>query len=88
MTHDEWFSSYEYNLLLWNFSASPVPVEVTFEDMPGNMIAKPVILDSATSNNNEIARLSLESPLQLKADEPAFRISLEPYGIRSFERRN
>jgi xylan 1,4-beta-xylosidase len=90
MTHDERFSSYEYNLLLWNFSASPVQVELTFENMPANMTAKPVVLDAATSNNDEIARLRPERLFQIRAEEPAFRILFEPYGVRfwSFERRN
>ena len=82
MTRDELFSSYEYNLLLWNFSASPIQVELTLENMPGSMTAKPVVLDAATSNNNEIVRLRPESPFQLKADQPAFRIFFEPYGVR------
>jgi xylan 1,4-beta-xylosidase len=90
MTRDEQYSTYEYNLLLWNFSASPVQVELTFENMPGNMTAKPVILDAATSNNDEIARLRPESPFQLKAEKPTYSISFEAYGVRfwSFERRN
>lgn len=90
MTHDERYSSYEYNLLLWNFSASPRQVELTFENMPGNMTAKPVVLDAATTSNDEISRLRPESSFQLKTDQPGFKISFEPYGIRfwSFERRN
>jgi len=89
-TRDERFSSYEYNLLLWNFSASPIEVELSFENMPASMTAKPVVLDTATSSNDEIARLRPESPFQLKADQPTFRISFEPYGVRfwSFERRS
>ena len=90
MTRDERFSSYEYNLLLWNFSASPIQVELTFENIPGSMTAKPVVLDAVTSSNDEIVRLRPESSFQLKADQPAFRIFFEPYGVRfwSFERRN
>jgi len=90
MTHDERYSSYEYNLLLWNFSASPRQVELTFENMPGNMRAKPVVLDASTTSNDEISRLRPESSFQLKTDQPAFRISLKPYGVGfwSFERRN
>lgn len=90
VTRDEQFSSYEYNLLLWNFSASPTRVELTFENMPGSMTAKPIVLDAAASSDDEIARLRPESPFQLKADQPTFRISFEPYGVRfwSFERRS
>ena len=88
MTRDERFSSYEYNLLLWNFSASLIQVKLTFEKMPSGMTAKPVVLDAATSSNDEISRLRPESPFQLKADQPTFRISFEPYGVRfwSFEK--
>jgi len=90
MTRDERYSSYEYNLLLWNFSASPIQVELTFENMPANMTAKPVVLNAATSSSDEIARLRPESSFLLKTDQPAFRITFEPFGVRlwSFERRN
>jgi hypothetical protein len=86
----ERFSTYEYNLLLWNLSASPIQVELTFNNMPASMKAKPIVLDAATSSDDEIVRLRPESPFQLKASQPAFRISFEPYGVRfwSFERRN
>ena len=89
MTRDERYSSYEYNLLLWNFSASPIQVELTFENMPANMTAKPVVLDAATTSNDEISRLRPESSFQLKTDQPGFSIAFEPYGVRfwSFERR-
>ena len=90
MTRDERYSTYEYNLLLWNFSPSPIEVELTFENLRANMTAKPVVLDAATSSNDEISRLRPESSFLLKADQPAFKISFEPYGVRfwSFERRN
>jgi len=89
-TRDERFSSYEYNLLLWNFSASPIQVELTFEKMPGTMMAKPIVLDSATLSNDEIARLRPENPFRLKSDQPVLKISFEPYGVRfwSFEKRS
>jgi len=89
VTRDERFSSYEYNLLLWNFSVSPIQVELTFESLPASMKAKPVVLDAATSSNDEISRLRPESPFQLKTNQPTFRVSFEPYGVRfwSFEQR-
>jgi xylan 1,4-beta-xylosidase len=88
MTRDERFSSYEYNLLLWNFSASPVQIELTLENMSCNMTVKPVVLNAVTTNNDEIARLNPENPFQIRAKKPAFRIFFEPYGVRfwSFER--
>lgn len=90
LSRDERYSTYEYNLLLWNYSASPMQVEIRFENMPANLQAKPVVLDAATSSNDEIARLRPESPFQLRVDKPSFSISFEPYGVRfwSFERKN
>jgi xylan 1,4-beta-xylosidase len=90
LSRDKRYSTYEYNLLLWNYSASPAQVEISFENMLANMQAKPVVLDAATSNNDEILRLRPESPFLVRIDQPTFRISFEPYEVRfwSFERRN
>jgi hypothetical protein len=86
---DDRYTAYQYNLLLWNYSASPVQVEVAVEKAPGNLTAKPVVLDAATPSNDEIARLRPESSFPIRSDQPSFRVSLDPYGIRfwSLERR-
>lgn len=84
---DDRYSAYQYNLLLWNFSDSPAPVEIALKDVPGSLRAKPIVLDAATPSNDEIARLRPERSFQLKPDQPTIRTTLEPYGIRfwSFE---
>ena len=50
--------------------------------LPGNLTAKPVVLDAAAVSDDEMARLRPESPFQIKADQPTFRASLDPYGVR------
>ncbi len=86
---DDRYTAYQYNLLLWNYSSSPTQVEVTVEKAPGNLTAKPVVLDAATPSNDEIARLRPESAFPIRSDQPSFKVSLDPYGIRfwSLEQR-
>jgi len=85
---DDRYSAYQYNVLLWNFSGSSVPVELVLKDVPGRLTAKPIVLDAATPSNDEITRLRPESSFDLKPDQPTVRASLEPYGVRfwSFEK--
>jgi len=75
--------------MLWNFSPSPAQVEVVLEDTPGNLTAKPIVLDAATPSDDEIARLRPEKAFPIKAEQPSFKVALDPYGIRfwSLERR-
>ncbi|MBN1509417.1 MAG: hypothetical protein JW955_21400 [Sedimentisphaerales bacterium] len=86
---DDRYSAYQYNVLLWNFSGSPVPVELALKDVPGRLTAKPIVLDAATASNDEIARLRPESSFEIRPEQPTIRASVEPYEIRfwSFERR-
>jgi hypothetical protein len=88
-SRDDRYSAYQYNILLWNFARSPAQVGLSLKDVPGALTAKPIVLDAATASNDEIARLKPESSFELKADQPAIVVSLEPYGIRfwSFEQR-
>jgi hypothetical protein len=79
---DDRYTAYQYNLLLWNFSSSPAQVEVTVEKAPGNLTAKPVVLDAVTPSDDEIARLRPESSFPIRSDQPSFKVSLDPYGIR------
>jgi hypothetical protein len=81
-SRDDRYSSYPYNLLVWNYSASPAQVEIALADLPGNLMAKPIVLDAAAVSHDEMARLRPESPFQIKTDQPTFRTSLDPYGVR------
>ena len=95
---DDRYSAYQYNLMLWNFSPSPAQVEITLEGVPGNLTAKPIVLDATAPSDDEIARLRPERAFQIKADptrspdakrpfgpgagQPSFKVALDPYGIR------
>lgn len=78
-----------YNVLVWNYSASPARVRLTLADAPGNLTARPLVLDAATANNDENARLKVERPIDLTPEKAEIDAPLEPYGIRfwSIERR-
>jgi len=81
-TCDDRYTSYRFNLMLWNFSTSSTTVDVTFEDMPGPVTAKPVVMDAMTASNDEIARLRPESPLRIDSDQPTMQVTFEPYQVR------
>jgi hypothetical protein len=86
---DDRYSAYQYNLLLWNFSPAPAQVEVALENVPGNLTAKPIVLDATAPSDDEIVRLRPERPFQIKAEQPSFKVALDPYGVRfwSLEQR-
>jgi len=71
-----------YNLLVWNFSESPRRVELSLEDLPGNMAAKPLALDATTAGNDENARLRPENPIELKGAKSSLQIEFGPYDVR------
>jgi hypothetical protein len=78
-----------YNLLVWNYSTSPARVRLTLADAPGDLTARPLVLDAMTANNDENARLRSERPVDLTPEKATLDTSLEPYGVRfwSIERR-
>lgn len=78
-----------YNVLLWNYSTSPARVRLTLADAPGNLTARPLVLDAATASNDENARLKSERPIDLMPEKADLEVPLEPYGVRfwSIERR-
>jgi hypothetical protein len=78
-----------YNVLVWNYSTSPARVRLILADAPGNLTARPLVLDAATANNDENARLKVERPIDLTPDKTDLAAPLEPYGVRfwSIERR-
>ena len=58
-----------YNVLVWNYSTSPARVRLTLADAPGNLTARPIVLDAMTANNDENARLKVERPVDLTPDK-------------------
>lgn len=81
-TRDDRYTSYRFNLMLWNFSTSPATVAIAFEDLSGPMTAKPIILDTMTASNDEIARLRPEPPRYIDPNQPIVEITFEPYQVR------
>ena len=79
-TYDEKFRL--YNLLLWNFLESAAGVDLIFENPPGDLVAKPLVLDAATASSDENARQRPENPVTLKRDNAAIHVTLDPYGVR------
>ena len=79
-----------YNVLIWNFSSSPIKVNLAFSNAPGNLKAMPIVLDATTAKNDENSRLIFESPIELKRDKAIPTVLMQPYGMRfwSIERRN
>ena len=70
-----------YSLLVWNFSADPVSVEVDARDLPATLVAKRRMLDAATPSNDENARLRPLEDLKLTPGAGTVKIQLEPYGL-------
>src|SRR6185437_13647486 len=46
-----------YNVLVWNFSASPAKVDFTLEGIAGKMALRQVTLDAAAPSDDENIRL-------------------------------
>ncbi len=81
-TRDDRYTSYRFNLMLWNFSPSPAKVTVALADISGRMTAKPITLDAMTASDDEIARLRPEPSLRIDPEQPTMEITFEPYQVR------
>ncbi len=78
------------NVLIWNFSSSSVQLNLVLSNPPGNLLARPIVLDATTANNDENCRLRSESPVELKREKASLSAVLDPYGVGFYavERRN
>lgn len=70
-----------YSLLVWNFSADPVNVELDVRDLPLTLVAKRRQLDAAAPSNDENARLRPLEEVTLTPQSGPVKIQLEPYGL-------
>ena len=70
-----------YDLMLWNFSSSPVPLELALKDLPQDVRVRHIVLDAATPSNDENARLRPEPFSNLKRGDPHLSLTLEPYAV-------
>jgi xylan 1,4-beta-xylosidase len=71
-----------YNVLIWNFSSSPVRLELDFAGVASDLLARPIALDAASSSSDENSRLRIEHPVELSPGRASTEAQLEPYGIR------
>lgn len=79
-----------YNVLVWNFSSSPVRVKLNFVDAASGLLARPIVLDAASGSSDENSRLRIERPVKVRPDETSIEVQCEPYGVRfwSLERQS
>jgi len=71
-----------YNVLVWNYSASPSRVELTVEGAPSDLTLRQVILDAAAPGDDENVRLRPMPARQLKQGDTQVSVDLASYGIR------
>jgi len=78
--HDEQLRM--YNVMLWNFSPTPVTARITFADLPTDLRARHLTLDALTGSNDENARLRPAPPQRIKKGNHQFETVFEPYGVQ------
>jgi xylan 1,4-beta-xylosidase len=85
-TRDETFDT--SNVLIWNYSGTPVHARVTIEGASAALMVHPLVLDAAGPSDDENARLRQLPPVRL-GDISTSGVDLEPYGVAfwSVERR-
>jgi xylan 1,4-beta-xylosidase len=69
------------NLVLWNFSTSPVTVELTLKGLVAESRVRHIILDAASPSADENSRLRPEPFSRLKKGEQQWDLKLEPYAV-------
>lgn len=79
LTYDR---SYDiHSLLVWNFSAEPIQVQLDARDLPMTLVAKRRLLDAKAPSGDENARLRPLSDMTLKPGAGPAEIQLEPFGL-------
>jgi hypothetical protein len=75
-----------HNLLIWNYSGTPVRVTVEGTGVPGKLLMRPELLDATAPSYDENARLRPLDPVRVQG-ELRTEIDLDSYGIAfwSFE---
>ncbi len=73
-----------YNLLFWNFSATPVTVKLQEHGLAEILTAKRRRLDAKSPSEDENARLHPLPDLNLDPKAASVEIQLEPYGMETW----
>jgi hypothetical protein len=76
-----------HNLLLWNFSSSPVKVDLQFANLPKEMRTRHIALDALAPSDDENMRLRPDPFKKLPAGDQTIALDLEAYAVHywSFE---
>lgn len=76
-----------WNLLLWNFSANPVLVEVALQGHTSSLRTRHILLDATASSDDENTRLRPEPFATLRTGPQTWQLRFEPYAVHywSFE---
>ena len=78
-THDPQLQM--HNLVLWNFSNEPVPVELHLKALPKEMRARHVILDATGAGADENQRLRPDPLQTIKSGDQTLSLKLEPWAV-------
>jgi hypothetical protein len=70
-----------YNVLLWNYSAAPVRVDLAVEGAPANLTLHQLFLDAAAPSDDENARLRPLPSREFKQEPIRIQVDLGAYGI-------
>jgi hypothetical protein len=70
-----------YNVLLWNYSATPAQVDLAIEGATTDLTLRQLFLDAAASSDDENIRLRPVSACHLKQGEMRTNVELGAYGI-------
>ncbi len=73
-----------YNLLFWNFSASPVTIKLQEHGLTETLVVKRRRLDAKSPSDDENARLHPQPDLKLDPNAAPAEIQLEPYGMETW----
>ena len=75
------------NLVLWNFQASPLEIELTLTNLAKDTRIRHLTLDAQAVSSDENARLRPEPFANLKKGDPHLALKLDPYAVHywSFE---
>ncbi|MGN6618981.1 MAG: GH39 family glycosyl hydrolase [Ilyomonas sp.] len=70
-----------HNLMLWNFSDTPVTVKLDLKDMPKDMRVRHIVLDATGSGLEENQRLRPDPFIKLEKGTQSLSIKLEPWAV-------
>jgi xylan 1,4-beta-xylosidase len=73
-----------HGLLLWNFSAEAVPIDLVLDGLPKDMKVRPVALDAAAAGEGEDSRLRHLPVVEWKKGAGRIPVDLEPWAVRSW----